>query len=232
MMSIVARDLGTIGFEEAYRLQQDLVEAKIRGRQTDYFLLAEHPHVYTTGRGGDPRNLPCSSTASLSQPPVFRINRGGDATYHGPGQIVGYPLIELKRYGLDVNTYLRRLEQILIETLADFGVPAHTRPGLTGAWTSKGKIGCIGIGVRKGISMHGFSLNADPDLDYFKQINPCGLGNIKITSLQMELGGKVSMAEVKRKLNLHLRSILIGSKWRHRAASDMSEPVVSLKNMA
>ncbi len=227
-MSIVAQDLGTVEFQEAYRLQHELVEAKIRGQKTDHFLLAEHPHVYTTGRGGNPENLPGNTCSKRI--PVFRINRGGDATYHGPGQIVGYPLVELKKYGLDVNTYLRLLEQILIRTLMDFGISAGVRRGLTGVWTAKRKIACIGIGVRKGISMHGFALNVNTDLSFFEQIVSCGLHNAHMTSLQAELGQDVSMAEVKERLVLWL-GILVGSKCVHRVVRYMNAPAARSKSI-
>ncbi len=211
MPRIIKRDLGRSGFWQAYRLQESLVEAKVAGDPSDYLLLVEHPHVFTTGRGGDGANLPQPGGGS-SRIPVFRVNRGGDATYHGPGQLVGYPVIDLRAHNLDVHAYLRKLEEILLRTLEDFDLTVSSRSGFTGVWTGGRKIACIGIGVRKGITMHGFALNANTELRYFDDITPCGLEDVRMTSMQQELKSHVSMGEVKRRLVFHLRSILTGSK--------------------
>ncbi|MFZ3062348.1 MAG: lipoyl(octanoyl) transferase LipB, partial [Actinomycetota bacterium] len=154
--------------------------------------------------------------------PIFRVNRGGGVTYHGPGQLVGYPIIDLRRHGRDIHLYIRKLEEVLVRTLADFGLPAAARSGLTGIWTGRGKIASIGIGVRKWITMHGFALNVACNLSYFSHIIPCGLKDVEMTTMERELGFKISMEEVKGTLARHLESILIGSKSELPAARAMS----------
>lgn len=199
-------DLGMIGYWKAYKLQEELVQRKIAGDPRDYLLLLEHPPVYTMGRGGDTANLPHHLL------PIFRVNRGGGVTYHGPGQLVGYPIVDLRRHGRDVHLYIRKLEEILVRTLSDFGLPAFARPGLTGIWTRQGKIASIGIGVRKWITMHGFALNVACNLSYFSHIIPCGLKDVEMTTMERELGLKISMEEVKGTLARHLENTLIGSR--------------------
>jgi len=229
MRKIITRDLGRIGFWQAYRMQESLVKAKVSGDPSDYFLLVEHPHVFTTGRGGDLANLP-QSAGDSSPIPVFRVNRGGDATYHGPGQIVGYPVTDLRGRNLDVNAYLRKLEEILLRTLKDFDLPVFSQCGSTGVWTGGRKIACIGIGVRKGITMHGFALNVKTELSYFDDIIPCGLRDVRMTSMRKELNSDISMVEVKRRLVFHLRNILTGSKCGLRAVPCTSKLAAFLKN--
>ncbi|GAB4252730.1 MAG: lipoyl(octanoyl) transferase LipB [Acidobacteriota bacterium] len=171
------------------------MEAVARGEEEVVYLL-EHPHVYTVGRRGKEENLPDPQTSG-DIVPVFRINRGGDVTYHGPGQLVGYLHLDLTRRERDVHRYLRRLEELLIEIARQFGVQAFRREGLTGVWTDRGKLASIGVGVRRWITMHGFALNVDPDLRYFQCIHPCGIPGCPMTSLRLESARDVTMSAVR-----------------------------------
>ena len=190
------RWLGRLPYEEAWDLQRSLLEGRVEGRTAeDYLLLLEHPHTYTVGRNGDGSNLLISPEMVQSVgAELHHVDRGGDITYHGPGQLVGYPIIHLGS-NPDVVGYVRKLERILIATLADFGVEAWAEKGLTGVWTASGKAAAIGVRVSRMTTMHGFALNVDPDLDYFGHINPCGIQDRAVTSLSAILGKQVSLEE-------------------------------------
>jgi lipoyl(octanoyl) transferase len=183
-----------MSFEEALRLQEEIVAKKrVDDSLGDELLLLEHEPVYTIGRTPDQSSL--RDVAHLPHP-LFPINRGGQATYHGPGQLIGYPIIDLRRCGKDLHHYLRWLEQLLVDMLADVGVAAETRPGLTGVWTKGRKIASIGVGVRHWITMHGFALNVCGDLAPFEHIVPCGITNVTMTSIEKETGRTWSVAEI------------------------------------
>jgi lipoyl(octanoyl) transferase len=154
----------------------------------------EHPGIYTIGTGGDRTNLLDPESELL------RTNRGGDITWHGPGQLVGYPLVNLGERGKDLHCWLRFLEELLIRTAAEYGVEAWRVPGRTGVWAAGGKLASIGVGVRRWVTMHGFALNVDSDLKPFTRINPCGLPGCPITSLRLERGHSPSVADVKIKV--------------------------------
>lgn len=179
------RWLGRIPFSEALALQEKLVAHKIAGDPADHLLLLEHDPVYTMGRTPDASSL--REAESLPHP-VVRINRGGQATYHGPGQLVGYPILDLRPRGQDLHRYLRGLETLLIETLREFGIAASRREALTGVWVGERKIASIGVGVRRWISMHGFALNVCGDLAPFMRITPCGIAGVEMTSIERETG--------------------------------------------
>lgn len=188
------RWLGRVEFGEAIALQNELVAGKqIDHSLGDKLLLLEHDPVYTIGRTPDRSSL---RGGSHLPHPLFPINRGGQATYHGPGQLIGYPIIDLRRCGQDLHRYLRWIENLLIELLADSGVAATTRDGLTGVWVAGRKIASIGVGVRHWISMHGFALNVAGDLSPFDQITPCGIANIAMTSMEKELGKSIALLDV------------------------------------
>jgi len=189
-----ARWLGRIGYAAALALQEDLVARKrIHDSLGDELLLLEHDPVYTIGRTPDQSSL--LGAAHLPHP-LFPINRGGQATYHGPGQLVGYLIIDLRRCGQDLHRYLRWIEGTLIELLATFDLKAETRAGLTGVWVEDRKIASIGVGVRQWITMHGFALNVSGDLSPFDQIVPCGIANVRMTSIEQESGETRSVEEV------------------------------------
>ncbi len=190
MMNIL--DLGCLDYHTAYAMQERLVEAVAAGTAPETLLLLEHPPVYTTGRGGRRENV---------LDPAIRVvetNRGGDVTFHGPGQLVGYPIIDLGRRGRDLHRYLRFLEELLIHVAADFDVAARREQGRTGIWTDGGKLASIGVGVRRWVTMHGFALNVANDLSPFRPINPCGIVACPITSLSVVLGHNVPLDAVRR----------------------------------
>ena len=188
------RWLGRVSFADALQLQEKLVAVKrANASSTDELLLLEHEPVYTIGRTPDQSSL--RGQAHLPHP-LFPINRGGQATYHGPGQLIGYPIIDLRKYGQDLHRYLRWLEELLIEALAENGIAAMTRQGLTGVWVEDRKIASIGVGVRHWITMHGFALNVCGDLTPFDHIVPCGIANVTMTSVEKETGRELSVLEI------------------------------------
>jgi lipoyl(octanoyl) transferase len=183
---LYTRWLGRVGYAEALALQEELVARKRADDSlVDELLLLEHEPVYTIGRTPDQSSL--RGAAHLPHP-LFPINRGGQATYHGPGQLVGYPIINLRHFGQDLHRYLRWIEDLLIELLRDYGVESQTREGMTGVWVDERKIASIGVGVRHWITMHGFALNVSGDLSAFDQITPCGIANVTMTSIEKESG--------------------------------------------
>jgi len=186
--------LGRINFADALVLQEDAVARKREDRDAaDEVLLLEHEPVYTIGRTPDKSSL--LGAAHLPHP-VFAINRGGQATYHGPGQLMGYPIVDLRRCGQDLHRYLRWLEQTLIEFLAGYEIEAKRREGLTGVWVGNRKIASIGVGVRYWITMHGFALNVCGDLAPFANIVPCGISDVTMTSMEKETGKSLSVVDV------------------------------------
>ena len=193
MSDLSVRWLGRIGFAEALAIQEKTVAAR-RADPTlgDELLLLEHEPVYTIGRTPDQSSL---RGAEHLPHPLFPINRGGQATYHGPGQLIGYPIIDLRNCGQDLHRYLRWLEDLVVKTLATVGLTATTRAGLTGVWVDGRKIASIGVGVRHWITMHGFALNVGGDLAPFDQIVPCGIANVTMTSIENETGGEHSVAD-------------------------------------
>jgi lipoyl(octanoyl) transferase len=190
------RWLGRMEFADALVLQEELLARKRADRSLeDELLLLEHDPVYTIGRTPDKSSL--LGSAHLPHP-LFAINRGGQATYHGPGQLMGYPIIDLRQCGQDLHRYLRWLEQLLIELLADYGIAASRRESLTGVWVDHRKIASIGVGVRHWITMHGFALNVCGDLSPFNYIIPCGINDVAMTSMEKETGKVFSVLDVAR----------------------------------
>lgn len=181
---LLYRNLGRLDYLSAAAVQQEIVARKQRQASADVLLLVEHPHVYTLGRGGKEANV----LAPL-EVPVYRTDRGGDVTYHGAGQLVAYPIIDLRsKLRRDVHRYVRNLELSAIRTLHEFGLTASCRPPYTGIWIGDKKIAAIGVAVRRCITFHGLALNVNTDLDYFKRIIPCGLSWADVTSMAQELG--------------------------------------------
>ena len=191
------RRLGEIPFAQALEAQNELREDRLAGTGTDTVLLLEHPDTITFGRGSRPENAPLSDFELRSAGyEVFRIQRGGDVTYHGPGQIVGYPIFNLAQRGRDLHRYLRALESVLIETLAAFGIPARRREGYTGVWIDeRRKIASIGIGLRRWVTLHGFALNVCCDLERFDAVVPCGLAEAQMTNM-CEFSASLDVGEV------------------------------------
>ena len=193
------RWLGRLPYTEAWDLQRAIWEGRAGGRTVDdYLMLLEHPHTYTVGRTGDGSNLRLEeSFLPEIGAELHHVDRGGDVTYHGPGQLVGYPIVAVPRLprGFDIVGHVRRLEEMLIGSLADLGIEAWAEAGFTGVWTSAGKVAAIGVRVARGVSMHGFALNVDTDLDYFGHIVPCGIPDRPVTSVSKLLDRPVSLEE-------------------------------------
>ena len=225
-------DLGTMSFAECWQLQEkyftELSDNKIARRNGQLhsgempkgkLLFVEHPHVFTLGKSGDVRNL-LLNNASLEavKAEFFPINRGGDITYHGPGQLVGYPIIDLENYFTDIHKYLRLLEEAIILMLQSFGIEGGRINGLTGVWidaenpSKARKIAAMGVKCSRWITMHGFALNVNPDLGYFQHIVPCGITDKAVTSMEAELGKKVVFDEVKNLLKQRLADTF-GFEW-------------------
>jgi lipoyl(octanoyl) transferase len=223
--TVQLQDLGTKDFKVTWDYQETLfkaiLETKIKNRREEaglvtdnYFLFVEHPHVYTLGKSGDVSNLLLSEAQLAEKGATFyKINRGGDITYHGPGQIVGYPILDLDNFFTDIHKYLRFLEEIIILTLAEYGLKTERSPGETGVWLEVGtpfarKICAMGVRASRWVTMHGFALNINADLGYFDNIIPCGIRGKSVTSLNNELGvNNVDEAEVKRKLLKHFETL-------------------------
>jgi len=221
---IYLNDLGQKDYKETWDFQETLfkkiVDTKIQNRKAqtevptdNYFLFVEHPHVYTLGKSGDLSNLLLSEQQLAAKGATFyKINRGGDITYHGPGQIVGYPILDLENFFTDIHKYLRLLEETIILTLAEYGLQCERSPGETGVWLGVGtpfarKICAMGVRASRWVTMHGFALNVNADLGYFDNIIPCGIRGKAVTSLQVELGvSRVDEEEVKKKIITHFKT--------------------------
>jgi len=202
MRNCQVRELGRIGYGPALALQQELVAGRKQGTAPDQLLLLEHPHVITLGRNGHQENLLASAEimdrAGIS---FFPTDRGGDVTYHGPGQLVAYPILDLREWQRDVGAFVRAVEQTIIDTLADYGIEAGRIPKLTGVWVGGRKIAAIGVHISRWVTSHGLALNVNTDLSYFQYIVPCGLTK-PVTSM-VQLGVRVTLEEVSRTLAAH-----------------------------
>lgn len=221
MKTVVYHDLGLIDYKEAWDFQEALfaksVALKIEQRNgtteeetTNHLLFCEHPHVYTLGKSGSIENL-LLDEAGLEQydAKYYKINRGGDITYHGPGQLVGYPIFDLEHFFTDIHKYMRFLEEAVIKTLAEYGIKGERYEGFTGVWIdpdkeSARKICAMGVKCSRWVTMHGIGFNVNTDLSYFSHIVPCGIDDKAVTSMQHELGRPVDMEEVKQLLKLKL----------------------------
>ena len=215
------RDLGLIDYKKCWDYQEELfaeiLATKSSNRKEEksdktnnYLLFCEHPHVYTLGKSGNEKNLLVNADYLKSKGATFyKINRGGDITYHGPGQIVGYPILDLDNFFTDIHKYLRFLEEAVILTLKEYGLESERSPGETGVWFDVGtpkarKICALGVKSSRWVTMHGFAFNINSDLTYFENIIPCGITDKKVTSLEKELEKKMDFEEVKNKVKTHL----------------------------
>ena len=200
MKPLIVMNLGLEPYQSALELQHRLVAARMQAMIDDVLLLLQHPPVITLGRRGLEANILVSKDrlAELGIQ-VHRVERGGDVTYHGPGQLVGYPVLDLSQHRTDVGWYMHSLEEVLIRTLADFGIAAKRRPGNIGVWVDeRTKIGALGVRIDRWITYHGFALNVAQDLSHFQLVVPCGLSNAEVTSMQQVLGRPVDMAKVRK----------------------------------
>ncbi|MCI2228888.1 lipoyl(octanoyl) transferase LipB [Polaribacter sp. MSW13] len=222
--NVLLEDLSVKDYKETWDFQtellQEIVDTKIENRRNstqkatkNHFLFVEHPHVYTLGKSGDLSNLLLNENQLKEKGATFyKINRGGDITYHGPGQIVGYPILDLENFFTDIHKYLRFLEEVIILTIAEYGLKGLRSDGETGVWLDVGtpfarKICAMGIRSSRWVTMHGFALNANVNLGYFDNIIPCGIKGKAVTSMEAELGKKVDLAEVKEKILKHFKTL-------------------------
>ena len=222
--TVLLQDLHQKDYKETWDFQTDLlqeiVDTKISNRRNNltkatknHFLFVEHPHVYTLGKSGDLSNLLLNEVQLEEKGATFyKINRGGDITYHGPGQIVGYPILDLENFFTDIHKYLRLLEETIILTIAEYGLKGTRSEGETGVWLDVGtpfarKICAMGIRSSRWVTMHGFALNVNVDLGYFDNIIPCGIRGKAVTSMEAELGKKVDIEEVKQKILKHFKAL-------------------------
>jgi lipoyl(octanoyl) transferase len=204
------RRLGVVPYADGLALQRALVEERRANRVPDLLILLQHPHVITVGvRGDGGRSHIVADTDRLGElgVAVSETGRGGDVTYHGPGQIVGYPILDLRPDRCDVHRYVRDVEEVMIRTCVDYGVPAGRIAGLTGAWVGPEKIGAIGVRISRWITSHGFAFNVSTDLAYFDLIVPCGIADRGVTSLQRVLGRSVNVANVEESLICHFAAV-------------------------
>jgi lipoate-protein ligase B len=210
-----------IDYEAAWALQLELARGRREGRLPDLLLLVEHPPTFTIGRGGDEAHLLAGADelAALGAR-VYHVDRGGDITYHGQGQIVGYPIVDLWARGRDIHRYLRVLEEAIIRTLAELGVAAGRLPPHTGVWVGEEKVAAIGVKVTRGVALHGFALNVQPDMRFFAAIVPCGIRDKGVTSLAALLGRPVDPAPVRARLAWHLGELL-GIAWQPLAGTSV-----------
>ena len=190
-------DLGLSPFKEGWDLQKELVKKRQNGQIKDTLILAEHEPVYTLGKNANENHILQNSPRDVK---TYQIERGGDVTYHGPGQLVGYPIIDLHNYNKSISCYMRSLEQLIIDTLAEFRVTAERKDGLTGVWVGDEKIAALGVRVTRWITMHGFALNVSPDLTYYSGIIPCGIFEYGVTSMAKHLTDQVAVDSVKQVL--------------------------------
>lgn len=238
MPQVTYSDLGLIDYKAAWDLQEKLfariVEQKIANRDkpvevqvtpANFLLFCAHPHVYTLGKSGHEENLLVNaSQLNDIHATFYKINRGGDITYHGPGQIVGYPLLDLDQFFTDIHKYLRFLEEVIIRTLEEYGIKGERYPGFTGVWldvdqpAKARKICAMGVRTSRWVTMHGWALNVNSDLSYFRNIVPCGIDDKAVTSMEKELGYKLDEEEVKSKLVSHF-ALIFGCGVTERVAA-------------
>jgi len=201
-------DLGLVDYHKGLLLQERLLNSRKCGAISDVLLLLQHPSVFTIGRSGIVENIIVPEETLVKEGiPVFHTNRGGDITYHGPGQLVGYPILNLRENGLTVHQYVWDLEEIVIRTLADFGIDGQRISGLRGVWVGRQKICALGLRISREVSMHGFALNVNTNLKYFTYIIPCGITGVSITSVSKLLGHEVKIGEIQENLLRHFSQV-------------------------
>ncbi|HWP82798.1 MAG TPA: lipoyl(octanoyl) transferase LipB [Bacteroidota bacterium] len=228
MNSVAVVDIGRTRYAGAWKLQQKLFELRHYGLIGDVLLLTEHEHVYTLGKGANDNHV-LASEEELARTGVdlFRIDRGGDVTYHGPGQIVAYPILDLNNYFNDIHHYLRCLEEVIIQTLMEYGIESEREEGMTGVWVKGEKIAAIGVKVSRWITMHGLAFNVNTDLSYFGRIIPCGIFHKGVTSMKQLLGREVPLSEVQKSLVEEFGNVF-GCATQSMALEEMSQRIASL----
>jgi lipoate-protein ligase B len=202
-------DLGISEFKDTWNLQKELQEKRILGEIEDQLILVEHPAVYTLGKNASKDHI-LKKKEGVS---VIQTDRGGNITFHGPGQLVGYPILDLNFYKRSITWYVRELEQLMIDVLKEYGIEGSTKKGLTGTWVKDHKIAALGVRISRWVTMHGFSLNINPDLNYYQDIIPCGIQGYGVTSMAVIMGEEVpSMDEVKIKMVDYFKNRFVGFK--------------------
>src|SRR5271168_821868 len=217
-------NLGVVEYQAALALQTAMVAARQRDEIGDTVLLLEHPHVFTLGRGADERFLLPDRQSDV---PVYRVSRGGEVTYHGPGQLIGYPILKLEGRDRDVHRYLRDLEEAMIRALANFDIQATRREGLTGIWIGGKKIGSIGVGIKRWTTYHGFALNVCPDLNYFDGIVPCGIEGCEMTSIESISPKQTSVDEFSIRMRARFSEVFGFEESVTTAASQLWQLIAS-----
>jgi len=197
MRKIDILNLGVKPYKEVWDLQKELVEKRRNGQINDTLILVEHEPVYTLGKNADENHILQHSPQDVK---TYHVERGGDVTFHGPGQLVGYPILDLHNYKKSISWYMRSLEQLIIDTLAEYGITAERKVGLTGVWVGDEKIAALGVRVTRWVTMHGFALNVTPDLIYYSSIIPCGIFEYGVTSMARLLTDEVTVDSVKQVL--------------------------------
>ncbi|HUL29029.1 MAG TPA: lipoyl(octanoyl) transferase LipB [Thermodesulfobacteriota bacterium] len=216
-------DLGLIDYGKAWNLQHQLWSKRVEEELPDLLLILEHPHVFTLGRRGNRTHLKVSpETLEAMKIPVFHVERGGDITYHGPGQIVVYPLLGLKDYGYRLIRYVDQLEEVIVHVLRDFGIAGEKDPSNRGVWADGDKIASIGVAIKRWVSFHGFALNYETDLKYFDLMDPCGLVGKKMTSMAKILGKKISRKELAERIILRFGEVF-NKEWEQKNLEELVE---------
>lgn len=211
--------LGRIGYEEGLGLQRRHAEELLAGRAAEHLYLLEHPPTFTIGRQGTPEEVLWDERECQRRGVrVFTVDRGGRITYHGPGQLVGYPVLDLRRHGRDVHAYLRGLEEVLIRALGEYGIQAHRVEGRTGVWVAGAKIAAIGVKVSRWVTTHGFALNVTTDLDYFRGIVPCGIADADVTSVVAVTGRAIALEEMAEAVAEHFARVFAAASSAHQVA--------------
>jgi len=214
-------DLGLMDYEKAWELQHQFWSKRAEGVLPDLLLFLEHPHVITLGRRGNRSHLVASSEVLEEMKiPLFHVERGGDVTYHGPGQIVVYPILDLKEYGYRLIRYIGQLEEVILCVLKDFGIKGRRDPLNRGVWVDGEKIASVGVAVKRWVSFHGFSLNYQADLKYFELINPCGLEGRKMTSMGKILGEGIAREQLVESIRFHFKQIF-ERDWQEKDLSEI-----------
>ena len=214
-------DLGLMDYERAWDLQHQLWERRVKGELPDLLLFLEHPHVITLGRRGNRSHLMTSSEAlEALKVPIFHVERGGDVTYHGPGQMVVYPIFHLKEYGYRLLHFVEQIEEVVIRVLKDFGIEGRRNPLNRGVWVNKDKIAAVGVAIKRWVSFHGIALNYDTDLKYFDLMNPCGLEGIKMTSMTKVLGKGISREKLFERMYFHFREVF-PREWEEKRITEI-----------
>ena len=210
------QDLGNSSYKRTWELQKELQLQRIENKIDDTLLLVEHEPVYTFGKNTDENHLLQNYPENVK---LFHIERGGDITFHGPGQIVGYPIMDLHNYKMSISWYMRALEEVIIRSLDKFGISADRKDGLTGVWVEDEKIAALGVRISRWVTMHGFALNVNTDLTYYDSIIPCGIFDYGITSMEHILGGKQNMSKIKSILSAVFLDVFQLKKWKSNGST-------------